>query len=102
MKSPAVAADRQDHLKLFRTFVSRRAAGNGRAVLEGVGLDSDTIETCFQDNPLNIEEAVQTGLIKWAKGLGLPSTWRVLIEAMEYAEVAEQHIDGLKKQLFIH
>ena len=40
LKRLAVAADRRDHLKLLRKYVSRNAAGKGRAVLEGVELDS--------------------------------------------------------------
>ena len=84
---------------LLRTYVSRKAAGKGRAVLEGVRLDSDTIESCFQSNPLNEEGAVQAGLIRWKDGQGRSPTWKVLVEAMEYAEVAQQHIVGLKAAL---
>ena len=85
---------------LFRAYVSRKAAGKGRALLEGVGLDSDTIEACFRSNPLDEQGAVQAGLIKWKDGQGHPPTWKVLFEAMEYAEVAQQHIDGLKADLY--
>ena len=99
MKSLAVSVDHPDHQMLLRMYVSRKAAGKGRAVLEGVRLDSDTIEACFQSNPLNEEGAVQAGLIRWKDGQGRPPTWKVLIEAMEYAEVAQQHIDGLKVAL---
>ena len=102
MKSLAVSVDRRDHLKLLRKYVSRNAADKGRAVLEGVELDSATIQACFQSNPLNDEEAVQAGLIKWKDGQGLPPTWEVLIEAMDYAEIAQQHIDDLKKKLGLH
>ena len=86
---------------LFRTYVSRNAAGKGRAVLEGVGLDSSTIEACFRSNPLDDEGAVQAGLIKWEDGSRqvFPSEWKVLIAAMEYAGVAKQHIAGLKAEL---
>ena len=88
---------------LFRKHVSRRAADKGRAVLEGVGLDASTIQTCFEDNPRNVEEAVQTGLTKWSKGQGLqPSTWRVLLQAMSYSEIAQQHIRDLKTELGLH
>ena len=54
----ALSADRPDHLKLFRKHVSRSAYGKGRAVLEGLGLDTPTIEACFAVHPLNDEEAV--------------------------------------------
>ena len=93
--------DRPGYLILFRTYVSRNAAGKGRAVLEGVGLDSSAIEACFQSNPLNNEEAVQAGLIKWRDGghRVFPCTWAVLIGAMEYAGVGQQHIAGLKEKI---
>ena len=59
---------------LFRKHVSRRAADKGMAVLEGVGLDATTIQTCFEDNPHKIEEVVQNGLTKWSEGQGLHPT----------------------------
>ena len=92
-----LSTDHPDHLILFRKYVSRKAAGKGRAVLEGVGLDSETIATCF--NSVNEEEAVQAGLVKWCgdQGNKLP-TWRVLFAAMEYAQIAQQHVDELKKK----
>ena len=99
LKSLAVSADHPDHLMLLRTYVSRNAAGKGRAVLEGIRLDSATIEACFQNNPLNTEEAVQAGLVRWKDGQGLPPTWGVLVDAMDYAGVAQQHIQGLKAKL---
>ena len=84
----------------FRIHVSRTAADNGRAVLEGVGLLTDTIEPCFEDYPRNTEAAVQAGLTKWIKGKGLqPPTWEVLLGAMEYAQIAQQHIQDLKADL---
>ena len=96
------SADRPDHLKLLRKYVSRIAAGKGRAVLEGVGLDSHTIAACFQSNPLKNEEAVQAGLIRWKDGQGLPPTWSVLFEAMDYAGIAQQHIQSLKEELGLY
>ena len=97
----AIPVDRPDHLLLFRTYVSRNAAGKEKAVLEGVGLDSSTIEACFRSNPLDDEGAVQAGLIKWKDGSCqvFPSKWKVLISAMEFAGVAKQHIAGLKVEL---
>ena len=94
------SADRPDHPILFRKYVSRRGAGKGRAVLEGMGLDASTIEACFRRNPRNVEEAVQGGLDEWRGGKGFqPPTWGVLIEAMKYAEFALQDIEGLKEEL---
>ena len=92
-----LSTDHPDHLILFRKYVSRKAVGKGRAVLEGVGLDSETIGACFSS--VNEEEAVQAGLVKWCDGQGnkLP-TWRVLFAAMEYAQIAQQHVHELKKE----
>ena len=80
--------------------MSKKAAGKARAVLEGVGLDTATIKACSNAHPLNDEEAVQEGLIKWLEGLGTqPPTWNVLIAAMGYAEIAQQDIRKLKQEL---
>ena len=85
---------------LFRTHVSRKAAGKANAVLEGVGLDGSTIRACFTAHPSKEVETVQEGLINWAEGKGTqPATWSVLIEAMEYAEIAIQAVQDLKKAL---
>ena len=97
---PTLSADRPEHLMLFRTHVSRTAAGKGRAVLEGVGLKSTTINACFISHPQNEEEAVQLGLTKWTGGQGRqPPTWTMLLEAMEYAQIAQQDVDGLENKL---
>ena len=80
--------------------MSRTAADNGRAVLEGVGLHTATIRPCFEDHPRNTEAAVQAGLTKWIEGKGCqPPTWEVLLGAMEYAQIAQQHIQDLKADL---
>ena len=103
MKCLASFADRHDQLMLFRTYVSRKAAGKGRAVLEGVGLCTATIDACFCNHPLDEEGAVQAGLVKWSDGQGLkPPTWQVLLEAMMFAQIAQQHVQGLKKTLGMH
>ena len=100
VKYCAFFADHPDHLKLFRKYVSRKAATKGRAVLEGVGLLTETIDACFSSHPLDVEEAVQAGLTRWSGGQGhQPPTWGVLISAMEYANIAQQHIQDLKKEL---
>ena len=95
------SADHPCHLKLFRIHVSRKAAGKGRAVLEGVELDALTIAACFTAHPMNEEGAVQEGLTKWCGGSKgfQPPTWGVLIEAIEFAEFAQQDIDSLKATL---
>ena len=84
----------------FRKYVSRKAAGKGRTKLEGLGLAPEMIEACFVNNPLNEEAAVQDGLNKWREGHhGHTPTWKVLIDAMSYAGVAVQHIEGMKTEL---
>ena len=82
-------------------YVSRNAEGQARAVLEGVGLDTSTIDACFSAHPLNDEETVQAGLVRWrdSQGNKQPPTWEVLISAMEYARIAQQHIKELKEKL---
>lgn len=103
MKICIVSADHPDYLMLFREHVSRRAAGKGRAVLEGVGLDAEVIEACFQGHPLNEEETVQAGLNKWSAGQGRqPPTWKVLLGTMDYANIARWRIDRLNMDLGLH
>ena len=88
---------------VFRKYVSRKAAGRAKAVLEGVGLDTPTISACLSAHPLNDEGAVQEGLTSWKGGQGRqPPTWEVLVEAMVYAGIAQQHIQGLKEELGLH
>ena len=100
MKCLILSADHSNHFRLFRMYVSRKAATKGMAVLEGVGLSAETINACFSSYPLNEEEAVQAGLARWSGGQGRqPPTWEVLISAMEYAAIAQQHIEDLKKSL---
>ena len=93
-------ADRKDHLMLLRKYVSRKARGKERGVLKGVQLASHTIDECFNDHPLDDEEAVQDGLTRWCEGLGTqPPTWGVLIAAMEHAEIELHSVRGLKERL---
>ena len=55
---------------------------------------------CYENHPSNIEEAVQAGLKEWSKGLcSKPPTWKVLLDAMDYAGIARQHIASLKAEL---
>ena len=84
---------------LFRTYVSRKAAGKGRAILEGVGLLPEVIQMCYVDHPHQEEEAVQSGLLTWRNGGGDEPTWAVLLEAMKYAEIGVQHVTSLKEEL---
>ena len=99
-EGPSLSAGRQGYLKLFRTFVSRKAAGKAKAVLEGVDFDTATISACFTAHSLNEEEAVQEGLTRWCGGKGRqPPTWGVLVEAMQYAQIDQQDVQGLKEEL---
>ena len=95
---PSVVGHKQCAM-LFRRYVSRTAAGNGRAVLEGVGLTQEMIEMCYKNSPQNEEEAIQSGLMKWRNGSGDSTTWAVLIEAMDFAQIGTQHIEAMKKEL---
>ena len=99
MKRQSFFAGRKDYRELFRKHVSRKAAGKEKAVLEGVGLDNAAIETQFRNNPNNVEEAVQSGLIAWSRGYYKEPTWEVLLGAMEHARIEQQHIQGLKAEL---
>ena len=85
---------------LLRMFVSRNAAGKGRAILEGVGLPSEVRDMCYADHPTSEEEAVQSGLIKWKNGSGNSPTWKVLLDAMAYAQFGVQLIAKLKDEIF--
>ena len=84
---------------LFRTYVSAVAAAKGHAILEGVGLPAEVRDTCFENHPRNVEEAVQSGLIKWRDGGGSSPTWTELLNAMEHAKIGVQHVSKLKEEL---
>ena len=79
--------------------MSRKAAGKGKAVLEGVGLDDTAIEKHFRNNPFDVVEAVQSGLMEWSGGYYKEPTWEVLLGAMEHARISKQHIQSLKADL---
>ena len=100
MKVLVVSAEHPDYHILFRKYVSRGAADKAWALLEGVGLDAPTIEECFSAHPLNVEEAVQDGLIRWCEGQGTYfTTWTTLLDAMENALFVQQNVQGLKEEL---
>ena len=92
----AFSAEHRDHLMLCRKHVSRKAAGKGRALLEVLLCDAAEVEKCFGDNPLNEEEAVQAGLIKWMGGKvdDQPPTWGVLLRAMDFAKIDVQSLSN--------
>ena len=84
---------------LLRKHVSRRAAGKGKSILEWLGLTSQEIKLCYQNNPLNEEEAIQDGLEKWRETHGDHCTWQAVIEAMKFAGIAQQHCSELVEEL---
>ena len=93
-----VAGDQKCDMML-RTFVSKVAAGKGRAVLEGLGLPEGMREMCFMNNPFNVEEAIQCGLLQWKNGHGKSPTWEVLLRAISYAKIAVQDVNRLKEEI---
>ena len=84
---------------LFRKYISRKASGKGKAILEFVGLTSQEIKLCYENNPLNEEEAIQDGLNKWHESCVDHCTWQVLLNAMEFAGIAQQHCKELVEEL---
>ena len=78
--------------------MSRKSAEKGRAVLEKLGFDAATIRACYGRHPLNEEEAVQDGIIKWSEGHH--PTWKALLNAMEYAGIEQTHCQGLREELY--
>ena len=84
---------------LFRKHVSRNAAGKGRAILEWVGLDPEVIDQCYGSPTLDEEAAVQKGLHKWRETDGDCCTWEVLLDAMKFAGIAQQHCRELVQEL---
>ena len=93
-------SDHSEYLVLMRRYASRPAGLKGRTLLAELGLDAPTIETCYMNNTLSVEEAVNNGLIKWSGGqYKQPVTWNVLLKAMKDAGMEEQYTDGLKTAL---
>ena len=90
-------ADYSNQLMLMGQYVSRNAPGKGRALLEGLGLDIQQIESCFRKHPFDEEEVVQSGLKVWVDEKD--PTWGDLLKAMEYANIDVQHCNELKRAL---
>ena len=84
---------------LFRKYVSRNAIGRGRAVLEWVGLAPEVIDQCYGSSTLDEEAAIQKGLLRWRETHGDRCTWQVLLEAMKFAGIAQQHCSELVEEL---
>ena len=92
-------ADCENHAFLFRKHVSRKGAGKGRAILECLGLTTPQITLCYQNNPRNEEEAIQDGLNKWCETHSGNCTWQVLLNAMEFAGIAQHDCRKLVEEL---
>ena len=100
VKHLSFSAEHPGYLILFRMHVSRKVAVNWRSLLDDVGLEQHTIETCFADHSEQVESTVQAGLTKWIEGQGKqPPTWQVLLGAMGFAGIAQDNIDELKEDL---
>ena len=96
----SLSLEHPEHLSLMRKNVSRAAGTQWKAVLEELGLEEATITSCFQNNPMNFEEAVQSGLVKWSGGHAKKSpTWSVLLKAMDEAGIHEKYTENLKRSL---
>ena len=80
--------------------MSRKAAGKGRALLEGLGLDSPEIAACFKKHQQDEQEAMHTGMIQWSGGHAeKPPTWEVLFKAMAHAQIGQQYVRVLHEKL---
>ena len=73
--------------------------GGGGQCWRGVGLSTEAIHMCYSSSPHDEEEAVQSGLNRWRESEGASPTWAVLLEAMDYAGIAVQHITSLEEEL---
>ena len=83
-------------------YVSRKGAGKGKAILECLELTTEEINFCYQNNPLNEEQAIQDGLNRWRDTRGDQCTWQVLTEAMQFAGISQQHCKELVEELHLH
>ena len=80
--------------------MSRNSAGKGRALLEKLGLTPEKIKSCYNNHILVEEEAVQAGLYFWKDDASCDPTWKVLVDAMEYAGIGVQYVEELKEELY--
>lgn len=80
--------------------MSRNSAGKGRALLEKLGLTPERIALCYSKYPQEEEEAVQEGLYSWKDDTNCDPTWKVLVDAMEYAGIGVQYVEELKEELY--
>ena len=86
---------------LFRKYVSEQAEGRkGRDLLTELEFPPERIAAFYvRIDPQSEIDAVQSGLDQWRGGRASEPTWAVLLEAMKDANIAQQHYQGLKKEL---
>ena len=95
-----MVTDSEGYPILLRTYVSRRSAGKGRALLEKLGLSPEKIALCYSKYPQDEEEAVQEGLYAWKDDVSSEPTWKMLVDAMLYAGIGVQYVEELKEELY--
>ena len=75
-----------DALSSSKICQQTSTASKGKAILEWVELTSEEIRFCYQNKPLNEEEAIQDGLNKWrelgSQWLRIYCTWKDLLDAI--------------------
>ena len=95
---PSSLEGRRNSAALVRIYVSQKAAGKDRALMDFLGLDQSRIQKHYANHPRNIVEAVQAALMEWA-GSSPSKTWKMLVDAMKQAEFAVQEVRGLTEEL---
>ena len=95
---PSSLEGRRNSAALLRIYVSQKAAGKDRALMDFLGLDQSRIQKHYANHPRNIVEAVQAALMEWA-GSSPSKTWKMLVDAMKQAEFAVQEVRGLTEEL---
>ena len=89
------------YLVLLRKYVSNHATGKGQLLLAALGLQQATIDAVYGETTTKEITAVHDGLIKWSQGhvSKKPTTWQVLLDAMDMAEIPKETSKELKKKL---
>ena len=89
---------RKKSAAFVRAYVSQKAAGKDRALMDFLGVEQSRILTHYANHQNNIVEAVQAALMEWA-GSSPPKTWKMLVEAMGLAGFAVQDVRVLTEEL---
>lgn len=88
----------------FQNLCEQQCSRQSKWVLEGIGLDTPTMDACFSAHPLSDEEIVHTSragqMERWPDLLPKqPPTWEVLITAMKNAKIDPMHSEELEESL---